>query len=82
MPRRILSGKVINDKNNKTILVLVVRRMMHKLYKKMLNRSKKYLVHDENNQCKIGDTVKFIETPAFSKRKRWKVLNTEESNNK
>ena len=74
MPRRILLGSVINNKNDKTILVLVVRRVMHKLYKKMMNRSKKYLVHDENNEYKIGDIVKFIETSAFSRRKKWEVL--------
>ena len=74
MPKRILTGRVTSDKNNKTISVLVVRRVMHPLYKKFLRRSKKYIAHDEGNLCKIGDMVRIIESSPFSKRKAWLAI--------
>ncbi|HEY0420521.1 MAG TPA: 30S ribosomal protein S17, partial [Acetobacteraceae bacterium] len=55
MPRRVLNGRVTSDKMDKTITVLVERRVMHPLYKKFIRRSKKYAAHDENNVCKEGD---------------------------
>ena len=56
MPKRVLTGRVTSDKMDKTITVLVDRRVMHPLYKKFIRRSKKYAAHDEANLCKIGDT--------------------------
>lgn len=73
MPRRVLTGRVTSDKMDKTVTVLVVRRVMHPLYKKFIRRSKKYAAHDELNECKIGDTVRIIESPPISKRKSWAV---------
>ena len=57
MPKRILSGKVISSNSNKTVVVEVSRKVKHKLYKKIIKRSKKYHAHDENNKFKIGDVV-------------------------
>src|SRR5579859_1540899 len=74
MPKRILSGRVTSDKMDKTVTVLVDRRVMHPLYKKFIRRSKKYAAHDEANVCKVGDTVRIIECPPISKRKTWTVL--------
>ena len=74
MTKKILSGKVIKDKNNKTIVVLVKRRYIHPFFKKVLTSSKKYHAHDEKNKYKIGDDVKIIESKPFSKKKRWEVL--------
>ena len=74
MPRRVLTGRVTSDKMDKTITVLVDRRVIHPLYKKFIRRSKKYAAHDEANQCKTGDTVRIIECPPISKRKTWTVV--------
>lgn len=65
MPRRVLTGRVTSDKMDKTVTVLVDRRVMHPLYKKFIRRSKKYAAHDEENVCKVGDTVRIIECPRF-----------------
>ena len=74
MPRRVLTGRVTSDKMDKTITVLVSRRVMHPLYKKFIRRSKKYAAHDEANVCVEGDTVRIIECPPISKRKTWMLL--------
>ena len=74
MPRRVLTGRVTSDKMDKTITVLVDRRVMHPLYKKFIRRSKKYAAHDEDNTCKIGDTVRIEECRPISKRKTWLVI--------
>ena len=74
MPRRVLTGRVTSDKMDKTITVLVDRRVMHPLYKKFIRRSKKYAAHDESNECKAGDLVRIIECPPISKRKTWTVI--------
>ena len=74
MPKRILSGTVISSNSNKTIIVNVTRRIKHKLYKKIIRRSKKHHAHDENNEFKIGDIVSIVESKPISKLKRWKVL--------
>jgi len=71
----MLKGKVISDKNEKTIVVLVKRRYSHAFFKKVITSSKKYHAHDEKNIFKIGDDVKIIESKPFSKKKRWKVIN-------
>ena len=75
MPKKILNGKVIRDKNDKTIIVLVKRRYSHPFFKKVLTSSKKYHAHDEKNKYKVGDNVKIIEAKPFSKRKKWEVIN-------
>ena len=74
MPRRIMQGTVVSDKGDKTIIVLVERRVMHPVYKKFIRQSKRYAAHDENNQFKTGDNVFIEESRPISKRKRWVVL--------
>ena len=74
MPKRVLTGRVTSDKMDKTVTVLVDRRVMHPLYKKFIRRSKKYAAHDEANLCKTGDLVRIIECPPISKRKTWTVI--------
>ena len=74
MTKKILKGKVIKDKNNKTVVVLVKRRFSHPFIDKVMTSSKKYHAHDENNKFKIGDNVKIIESKPFSKKKRWEAI--------
>ncbi len=74
MPKRVLTGRVTSDKMDKTVTVLVDRRVMHPLYKKFIRRSKKYAAHDEANLCKTGDMVRIEECPPISKRKTWLVV--------
>jgi len=74
MPKRVMQGVVVSDKMDKTVTVKVSRRIKHPLYKKFINRSKKYAAHDKNNICKIGDTVSIRECKPISKRKKWEVL--------
>ena len=77
MPKRVLQGTVVSDKNEKTVVVLVERRFTHPLFKKTVRRSKKYKAHDENNLCKVGDIVSIEETRPISKDKTWIVLRDE-----
>ena len=74
MPKRVLTGRVTSDKMDKTVTVLVDRRVMHPIYKKFNRRSKKYAAHDEANLCKTGDTVRIEECRPISKRKTWMVI--------
>jgi small subunit ribosomal protein S17 len=74
MPRRVLQGTVVSDKGDKTITVLVERRVMHPVYKKYIRKSKKYAAHDANNSRKVGDVVEIIECAPISKRKRWTLV--------
>lgn len=74
MPRRILQGVVVSDKMDKTIVIKVERRVMHPIFKKFITKSKKYSAHDENNQFKVGDTVRIIECTPISKTKTWEVI--------
>ncbi len=74
MPKRVLTGRVTSDKMDKTVTVLVNRRVMHPIYKKFIRRSKKYAAHDEANLCKTGDTVRIEECRPISKRKTWMVI--------
>jgi small subunit ribosomal protein S17 len=76
MPKRVLQGVVVYDKNDKTIVVQVERRYTHPLLKKTVRRTKKYHAHDEKNTFKIGDQVSIEETAPISKNKRWIVLAT------
>lgn len=71
---RTISGKVISDKMDKTVTVLVERRLMHPLYGKFITRSKKYHAHDEVNQYSVGDIVLLEECRPLSKTKNWKVI--------
>jgi small subunit ribosomal protein S17 len=66
-------GIVTSNKMDKTIAVLVERRLRHPIYGKFVKKSKKFLAHDEKNQCNIGDKVKIVETRPLSKRKSWKL---------
>ena len=74
MPKKILKGKVISDKNEKTIVILVERKYQHPFLKKVVKNKKKYHAHDEKNIFKIGDTVQNEESTPYSKNKRFKVL--------
>jgi len=74
MPKRVLQGVVVSDKNDKTIVVEVERRFTHPLFKKTVRRSKKYHAHDGTNAHKIGDKVWIEESAPISKNKRWVVL--------
>ena len=74
MPKRVLQGVVVSDKNDKTIVVQVERRYTHPLLKKTVRRTKKYHAHDEANKFRIGDQVSIEESAPISKKKRWVVL--------
>ncbi len=74
MPKRVLTGVVTSNKCDKTLTVKVARRVMHPIYKKYINRSKKYHVHDSENKGVVGKTVSFIESKPLSKTKRWTLL--------
>jgi small subunit ribosomal protein S17 len=72
--RKTRVGKVVSDKMDKTIVVAIVNRVQHPLYKKIINRTYKLKAHDENNECKAGDTVRVMETRPLSKDKRWRLV--------
>ncbi len=71
--RKVLIGEVVSDRMDKSIVVKVETLVMHPLYKKYIKRSKKYMAHDPNNECGIGDKVEIIESRPLSKRKRWRL---------
>ncbi len=79
MPRRTLQGQVVSDKNDKTITVLVERRVRDPLYKKVVRLSKKFMAHDESNLVKVGQIVRIRECRPISKRKSWEVVTQENS---
>ena len=72
--RKTRTGKVVSDKMDKTIVVAVEDNVKHPLYKKIVKRTYKLKAHDENNECKVGDTVKVMETRPLSKDKRWRLV--------
>ena len=74
MTKKILEGKVVSDKNNKTIVVEVKRKFIHPFYGKVISRSKKYHAHDEKNKFKEGEKVSIIECKPYSKKKTWQVI--------
>jgi small subunit ribosomal protein S17 len=82
MPKRILQGTVVSDKNEKTVVVRVERRFTHPVLKKTIRRSKKYHAHDEGNVHKVGDVVSIEETKPISKNKRWIVVEDAAAANK
>lgn len=71
---KMLIGRVVSDKMDKTIVVEIVRRVHHGLYKKIITKTSKIHAHDENNECTIGDLVKIMETRPYSKTKAWKLV--------
>lgn len=72
--RKERTGLVVSDKMDKSITVVIERKEKHPIYGKFLKRTKKFIAHDENNDCNIGDTVKIIETRPLSKNKRWRLV--------
>ncbi len=72
--RKVRTGKVVSDKMDKTIVVAVEDHVKHPLYKKIVKRTYKLHAHDENNECRKGDTVKVMETRPLSKTKRWRLV--------
>ena len=72
--RKVRTGKVVSDKMDKTIVVAVEDHVKHPLYKKIVKRTYKLKAHDENNECRKGDTVKVMETRPLSKDKRWRLV--------
>ncbi len=74
MPKRILEGQVVSDKNDKTVVVKVERTVLHPVLKKTVRRSKKYHAHDEANAYAVGDAVRIVECAPRSKLKTWEVL--------
>jgi len=74
MPKRVLTGTVVSDKTDKTVVVKVERRVKHAMYGKIIKRSKKYHAHDETNEFREGETVRIEETAPISKLKTWKVI--------
>jgi small subunit ribosomal protein S17 len=79
MPKRILQGTVVSDKNEKTVVVKVERRFTHPMMKKVVRMSKKYKAHDENNVHKVGDQVFIQETAPISKDKHWVVVESDQA---
>ena len=71
--RKVLLGEVVSDRMNKTVTVLVGRRVRHPIYERVVRRSKKYHAHDEQNQCRVGDVVRIVETRPLSRTKRWRL---------
>ena len=74
MPKRVLTGTVVSDKTDKTVVVKVERKVKHPMYGKIIRRSKKYHAHDEANTYKSGDVAKIIECAPKSKLKTWEVI--------
>jgi len=74
MPKRILTGKVTSNKADKTVTVIVERKIMHPMYKKFVTKSKKFSAHDSENKFKVGDVVSIKECPPISKNKRFEVI--------
>jgi small subunit ribosomal protein S17 len=72
--RKVRIGVVVSDKMDKTVVVRVTREFRHPLYGKRVKKSKKYMAHDELNQCQVGDVVKIMETRPLSRHKRWRVV--------
>lgn len=77
MPKRVLQGTVVSDKNEKTVVVRVDRAFTHPVMKKTVRRSKKYHAHDEANAAKVGDVVRIEESAPISKNKRWTLIQSQ-----
>ena len=74
MSARVLRGVVVSDKMDKTVVVDVSRRKQHPLYRKVINRSRRFKAHDAANECNVGDVVRILETRPLSRGKRWRVI--------
>jgi len=72
--RKIRVGKVVSDKMDKTVVVVIERLVKHPQYKRYVRRRSRFKVHDEKNECKEGDTIRFMETRPLSKEKRWRFV--------
>jgi small subunit ribosomal protein S17 len=72
--KKVLTGQVVSDKMDKTIVVTISRRKIHSLYKKYLTKTRKFKAHDEANDAHVGDTVRIVESRPISKEKRWRLL--------
>ncbi|MBI3793332.1 MAG: 30S ribosomal protein S17 [Nitrospinae bacterium] len=72
--RKTRVGEVVSNKMDKTVVVKIERKMLHPVFKKFVKRTKKYVAHDQDNKCSIGDLVQIEETRPMSKTKRWRVL--------
>lgn len=72
--RKTRTGVVVSDKMDKTVVVAIKTKVKHPLYGKIMNKTTKFKVHDENNECGIGDTIKIMETRPLSKDKRWRLV--------
>lgn len=72
--RKIRQGIVVSDKMDQSIMVRVDRTMRHPLYKKIIRRSNKYMAHDQENKCQVGDVVRIMECRPISRRKRWRLM--------
>lgn len=76
--RKMMIGKVVSDKMDKTVVVLVERLQLHPLYGRVVKTSRKLLAHDEKNECHVGDLIRVMETRPFSRKKRWRVVEIQE----
>jgi small subunit ribosomal protein S17 len=72
--RKVLQGRVVSDAGDKAVVVEVETRKQHPLFRKMVRRSKRFMAHDQNNECRVGDTVRIMETRPLSKCKRWRLV--------
>ncbi len=72
--RKSMKGRVVSDKMNKTVVVEVERKFIHTTFKKVVRTTRKYKVHDEKNECKVGDVIRIVETRPLSKEKCWCLL--------
>jgi small subunit ribosomal protein S17 len=72
--RKVMQGRVVSDAGSQAIVVEIETRKQHPLFKKMVKRSKRFMAHDEHNECRVGDTVRIMETRPLSKRKRWRLV--------
>ncbi len=82
MPKKIYTGKVVSNKMDKTVVVAVTRTIRHPLYGKTIKKTTKFMANDEENRCKIGDTVQIIESRPLSRHKRWQVFKIMEGEGK
>lgn len=72
--RKVLTGRVVSDKMEKTVVVAVETLVRHPMYQRIIRQTRKYKAHDEENNCRVGDKVKVMETRPLSKEKRWRVI--------
>lgn len=72
--RKVLQGRVVSDAGDKAVVVEVETRKQHPFFRKMVRRSKRFMAHDQNNECRVGDMVRIMETRPLSKRKRWRLV--------